>query len=281
MSDPRPPLSRIELAIQQAMRQDRINRRAFLGRAGRGGIALGAMMSLPALIAACMPSGSGGDGATIEWANWPAYIDIDEESGDYPTILAFTEQTGTNVNYQEAILDNAEFFAQIQPDLSNGNNTGWDLITPGGWVVQRMADLGFLEEIDHSKLPNFTANAADYAKGQWFDPDNTYSLWWQGGITGIGYDPEATGRELTSFNDLLDPEFAGRVGGFSDMRDMFGLTLLSLGIVPEEASVADVTRGPAGASRGEWTRPVPRLLRQRVLRRAGGRGPGGLGGVVR
>ena len=112
--------------------------------------------------------------------------------GDRPVpdeIVAFTEQTGNNVNYQESILDNADFIRQILPDLSNGNNTGWDLITPGGWVVQRMADLGFLEEIDHSKLPNWTANAADYAVGQWFDPDNTYSLWWQGGITGIAYDP--------------------------------------------------------------------------------------------
>ena len=67
-----------------------------------GWIALGAMLSLPALIAACSPSGSG-DGVTIEWANWPAYIDIDEETGEYPTIVAFTEQTGNDVNYQESI----------------------------------------------------------------------------------------------------------------------------------------------------------------------------------
>ena len=38
--------------------------------------------------------------------------------------------------------------------------------------------------------------------------------------------PTLTGREITKFDDLLDPAFAGRVGGFSDMRDMFGLTLL-------------------------------------------------------
>jgi spermidine/putrescine transport system substrate-binding protein len=241
MSDER---SRIELAIERAMRQNRMSRRSFLGNAGRGGIALGAMMTLPGLIAACSPSGNG-DGVTIEWQNWPAYIDIDEtieaNPTQYPTLNAFIEQTGINVNYAESLLDNADFFAQIQPDLANGNNTGWDLVTPGGWVVQRMADLGYLEELDHTKLPNWSANATDYAVGQWFDPDNTYSLFWQGGITGIGYDPELTGREITSFDDLLDPEFAGRVGGFSDMRDMFGLTLLSLGITPENATVDDVT----------------------------------------
>ena len=240
MSDQR---SRIELAIERAMRQDRINRRAFLGRAGRGGVALGAMMTLPGLIAACSPGD--GDGVTLEWANWTAYIDIDEENPPnptpYPTINAFIEQTGFNVNYQESILDNAEFMQALLPDLTNGNPTGWDLITPGGWVVQRLGELGYLEELDHSKLPNWSANAADHATGLWFDPDNTWSIWWQGGITGIAYDPNQTGRELTSFDDLLDPEFAGRVGAFSDMRDMFGLTLLSLGIVPENATVEDAT----------------------------------------
>lgn len=244
MSEPR---SQIELAIEQFIRQDRINRRQFLGRAGRGSLALGAAISLPALIAACTsPSGSASPGTvTLEWANWPAYIDIDEENPadptPYPSINAFIAATGINIHYVESILDNADFYHQIQPDLANGNNTGWDLITPGGWVVERMAELGYLEEIDHSQLPNWTANCADYAKGLWFDPDNKYSLWWQGGITGIGYDPNLTGREITTFDDLLDPEFAGRAGGFSDMRDMFGLTLLSLGIVPAEATIDDVT----------------------------------------
>jgi len=106
--------------------------------------------------------------------------------------------------------------------------------------VERMVRNGWLEEIDHSKLPNWTANCADHAKGLWFDPDNKYSVYWQGGITGIAYDPELTGREITSFDDLLDPEFSGRAGGFSDMRDMFGLTLLSLGVEPANATLDDV-----------------------------------------
>jgi spermidine/putrescine transport system substrate-binding protein len=247
MSDPRDPRSRIELAIDRTMRKDRVSRRSFLRRAGRGGVALGAMATLPGLIAACSPGG--GNGVTLDWVNWPAYIDLDEEGSPsptpYPTINAFIEETGINVEYSEALLDNAEFMQQILPDLSNGNFTGWDLMTPGGWVIQRLADLDYLEPLDHSLLPNWTANAADWAVGNWYDPDNTHSVWWQGGITGIAFDPTQTGRDLATFDDLLDPEFAGRVGAFSDMRDMFGLTLLSLGISPEEATIDDVTAAQA------------------------------------
>jgi spermidine/putrescine transport system substrate-binding protein len=273
MSDPE--RSQIELAVERMMRGGPLSRRTFLRRTGRGGLALGAAaFSLPALLAACQaasesPAGASQGGAspsqgavTLEWANWPLYIDIDEEAAPdptpYPSLNTFIKQTGINVHYVEAINDNEEFYGTIQPDLAAGNSTGWDVISPTSWMVKRMADLGYLEEIDHSKLPNWTANCADYAKSLWFDPDNKYSLWWQGGITGIGYDPNLTGREITSFDDLLDPEFNGRVGGFSDMRDMMTLTLASLGINPTTATVADaekakeklLTAAKAGQFRG-------------------------------
>ncbi|MGH6690605.1 MAG: ABC transporter substrate-binding protein [Gammaproteobacteria bacterium] len=245
MSDERPTPTRIELAIARAMRRRSMSRRTFFVRAGQGGLALGAAMSLPALLAACAP-GSQAPTGPLRWLNWPAYIDIDEEIDpdptQYPSLNAFIASTGIDVEYNEGLLDNADFLATYAPDLRAGNPTAWDVMSPGGWVVERMARNSWLEELDHSKLPNWTANCADYAKGLWFDADNQYSVWWQGGITGIGYDPNLTEREITSFDDLLDPAFSGRVGGFSDMRDMFGLTLLSLGVQPANATVDDVQR---------------------------------------
>jgi spermidine/putrescine transport system substrate-binding protein len=236
--------TKIEVAIDDFMRVDQLTRRAFIRRAGRGVLAVGALATIPGILAACSPSGGGGTSGRVRWLNWPAYIDISEDETSFPSIDAFTEASGIEVEYNEGLLDNADFLATYSPDLRAGNNTGWDVMSPGGWVVERMAREGneWLEELDHSKLPNWTENCADYAKGLWFDPDNTHSVWWQGGITGIAYDPELTGREVTTFDDLLDPAFNGRVGGFSDMRDMFGLTLLSLGVEPANATIDDVTR---------------------------------------
>lgn len=231
--------TKIEIAIEQFVRRDRLTRRMFMRRMGRGVVAVGALATVPGILAACQP-GEEGSAGPVRWLNWPAYMDLSDDESTFPSIDAFTEQTGLEVEYNEGLLDNADFLAQYSPDLRAGNNTGWDLMSPGGWVVERMVRNDWLEELDHEQLPNWTANCADYAKGLWFDPENQHSVWWQGGITGIAYDPELTGREITTFDDLLDPEFSGRVGGFSDMRDMFGLTLLSLGVEPENATIADV-----------------------------------------
>jgi spermidine/putrescine transport system substrate-binding protein len=176
----------------------------------------------------------------VDWANWPLYIDIDEETGEYPTLEKFTSETGIAVNYQEAINDNEEFFGRIQPDLQAGNPTGWDSIVLTDWMVERMIRLDYAEELDYSQLPNVTENLQPFFTDQYYDPGNRYSLPWAGGFVGIGYNPTLTGREITTFDDLLDPAFAGRVGLFSDMRDTMSLTLLSNGVVPEEATIDDV-----------------------------------------
>jgi len=192
----------------------------------------------------------------LDFANWPLYIDIDEESGGYPTLDQFTAESGINVNYVEAINDNEEFFGRIQPDLAAGHSTGWDIIVMTDWMIERMIRLGYLQELDHSMLGNFESNAQPYFANGWFDPGNVYSLPWQSGIVGIGYNPTLTGREITTFDDLLDPEFAGRVGMFSEMRDTMSLALLSIGVVPEEATIADVQAAQAklleAAQRGQF-----------------------------
>ena len=249
--------TQIERAIARAFRpQRRLSRRMFLRQTGRGAVIAGSALSLPAILAACGigPGGSAGSSAasqaplpsapagTLDFANWPAYIDIDEESGDYPTLAKFEEESGITVAYTEAINDNEEFFGVIQPDLAAGNPPQYDLIVMTDWMIEKMIRLGYLSELDRSKIPNFDANALDLYKDPWYDPGNVHSMAWQSGITGIGYNPTLTGREITTFDDLLDPEFAGRVGLFSEMRDTMSLALLSLGVEPEDATVDQATQ---------------------------------------
>lgn len=258
---------RIERAIERAFSAGSYSRRGFLRGAGKGALIAGSALSLPAILAACgiKPGASSSAGPSntivplpsspagqVDWANWPAYIDIDDK-GKYPTIEKFTKETGIKVTYTEAINDNEEFFGKIQPDLAKGNPTGYDIITMTDWMIERLIRLGYLQPLDKSKIPNFDANVQPLFNDPWYDKGNKYSMAWQSGITGIGYNPKLTGRKITSFDDLLDPKFKGKVGMFSEMRDTMSLCLLSLGVKPENATLADVEKaknkllGPARA----------------------------------
>jgi len=175
MSDER---TRLERAIARALRDDRISRRSFLRKAGRGGIYAGAALSLPAILAACGigPSGSasvapsaslvgGGEpSGTLIFANWELYIDPDENDNpaNSPTLVAFKDATGIETTYTENIIDNQSFFAGIQPDLEAGNPTGYDVIVMTDWMIGNMIRLDYLEWFDVAQdVPNFVANAAD------------------------------------------------------------------------------------------------------------------------
>lgn len=174
---------------------------------------------------------------TLNFANWPAYID--KVKGESPTLQQFTEATDIEVNYKEVINDNVSFFSTIREPLANDQAVEWDLIVVTDWLIGKMARLGYLEKLDHSKLPNFDANAGDIYKDPSYDPGNAHSVPWQSGITGIAYNPELTGRDITSVEDLFDPAFKGKVGMFTEMRDTMNLILLGMGIKPAEATLDD------------------------------------------
>ncbi|HEX5615319.1 MAG TPA: spermidine/putrescine ABC transporter substrate-binding protein [Acidimicrobiia bacterium] len=218
----------------------RMNRRQFLGRAGvfAGAVALG-----PSVLAACgdddEPGSSGTTGTTVASktlviSNWPLYIDPTED-GVTGSVDLFAEATGLDVTYTEDINDNNELFATIQPVLSQGNRIDQDIIVPTGWMAARLIRLGWLEELPFDEIPNAANLTANLQNPAW-DPDGKYSLPWQSGFAGIAYNLEAAGRELRSTEDLFDPEFAGKIGFLSEMRDSLGLVYQA-----EGKNLADIT----------------------------------------
>ncbi len=190
------------------------------------------------------PVGGGEPSGELNFTNWPLYIDQDDD-GNSPTIAQFEEETEIDVTYSEAIQDNTSFFATIQPQLEAGQDAGHDIIVVTDWMLGNMIELGYLERIDVERdVPNFMANAGDEYKDRSYDPGNQYSVPWQSGITGIGYNPELVDEEITSLSQLFDPEFiqkyCGQIGMFSEMRDVMSFALLYNGVTPTEATIEDV-----------------------------------------
>ena len=134
----------------------------------------------------------------------------------------FQAETGIQVHY-DTYSSNEELMAKLQAGAS-----GYDVIIPSDYMVDIMVKQGLLEELDLAQIPNF-ANISEELKNPDFDPGNKYSIPYQWGTVGIVVDTEKVTRPITSWNDLWDPEFRGRVVLLDDVREVLGMVLLSLG----------------------------------------------------
>ena len=192
----------------------------------------------------------------LDFANWPLYMDTGTDSKGkttYPTLMQFEKETGIKVTYTEPILDNDSFFAKAAPELLLGKSIGYDIIVvTNGIYLTRYMGQNWLTELDLTKLPNFTQYAAPRVQARGFDPGNKFTIPWQSGFTGIGYNPKLTQREITSFNDLFDPKFAGKVGMFRETQDLGNLALRGIGIKPETSTPQD------------WQKAADKLKAQRA-----------------
>ncbi len=83
------------------------------------------------------------------------------------------------------------------------------------------------QPLDHSRLPVLSQLNPAFLNQQ-FDPANKYTLPFQSGSIGIAYDDEAIQTAPTSWKDLWNPAYAGRVTIPNDSRAMVGIALSTL-----------------------------------------------------
>jgi spermidine/putrescine transport system substrate-binding protein len=228
--------------MSELFTRDQVLRRALAG---------GAFLSVPGLLAAC---GGGSKKSavtstaaaaktlpkTMTFSNWPLYIDINQKTKSHPSLAAFDKHYGVNVKYIEDINDNDSFFGKIEGPLSQGQSIGRDLIvlTDSSGLPGRMIELGWLEQLDKSAIPNIK-NLQPIQQHPSWDPNRDYSLPWQSGMTGIGYDPKLVGGDIKTVNQLLtDPKLKGKVTLLTEMADSVGLVIGANGDDPTKVTDA-------------------------------------------
>lgn len=238
----RPPLDPTSAALVRAQ----LSRRTLMRGAGGVGLA--------AFLAACgsgPSTKSSGERAakdvsatekTVDFSNWPLYIDYNDAETKRPSLLAFEEQTGISVTYTEDINDNNEFFGKVKPQLSAGQDTGRDLMVLTDWMAARLIRLGWVQKIDKANVPNESNLIAQLAEPE-FDQNRAYTLPWQSGLTGIAYNAELA-EPVTTIDELLTrPDLKGKVTLLSEMRDTMGLVLLSMGADPADFTADEFMAG--------------------------------------
>ncbi|WP_285772830.1 spermidine/putrescine ABC transporter substrate-binding protein [Microtetraspora sp. NBRC 13810] len=188
-------------------------------------------------------SGKKKNGA-LRFANWPLYIDKD--GSKYPSLEKFTAESGIKVTYQEPIQDMTTWFGKIQPLLAANQDIGYDLmVMTNGIHLGRAIDLGYLVPLDHAKLPNFAANASPSVKNPVWDKNNTYTIPWTVGVTGIAYNPKYVDGDITSIQELWNPKYKGKIGMMLDVQEVANFGMFALGIDPDKSVQADWEKAAA------------------------------------
>jgi spermidine/putrescine transport system substrate-binding protein len=229
------PLSPEAAAVVSTMNGP-LSRRALLGSAG----AIGAGVALSACAPPKPPSGGlavldlpqdiSATDKVVKWANWTAYMDIDEKTKKHPTLEAFMKRTGITVEYFEDIDDNDTYFSKINPQLRAGQSIDRDIFTPTDWMAARVIRDQSCQPLDLMRLPNVVTNLLDPLKEVSFDPGRRNSVTWQTGFAGIGYNRAKVGRELKSLDDLWTDDLKGKVVVLSEFRDTVGIVMQSQGV---------------------------------------------------
>jgi spermidine/putrescine transport system substrate-binding protein len=179
-----------------------------------------------------VPTAQGGEpSGELTISNWPLYI-------DKQTIPNFEQETGVSTKYIEDINDNTEFFGKLRPQLAQGESGGRSIITPTDWMAEKMYDLGYIQNLDKSALPNVEENLIPSLRSPSFDPERNYTVPWQSGMTGIIVRKDLA-PDVTSINDLFDPKYKGKVTMLSELRDTVPLVMKADGIDPVDATDQD------------------------------------------
>jgi len=172
-------------------------------------------------------------------SNWPFYIDS-------KSLPEFEQESGLTVEYKEDVNDNNSIFAKLQPRLQNGESEGRDIIVVTDWMAKKMYDLGYLQNFDKSAIPTVEENLVPNLQSPSFDPERSYSAPWQAGMTGLVVNKEQA-PDVTSVNDIFDPQYKGKVTVLTELRDTVPLVMKADGVDVDNATTE------------EWTAAIQKL----------------------
>ncbi|MFL5028720.1 MAG: polyamine ABC transporter substrate-binding protein [Xanthobacteraceae bacterium] len=177
----------------------------------------------------------------VNFYNWSDYID--------PAVLKdFTRETGIEVTY-----DTFDANEILETKLLAGKS-GYDVVVPTAYFLERQIKAGVFHKLDKSKLPNLANVWPDIAKRlAAYDPGNQYAVNYMWGTTGIGYN-------VNKARDILGPDFkidswelvfnADNLAKFKDCGvymldssdDIFPAALNYLGLNPNSKDAADLQK---------------------------------------
>ncbi len=180
--------------------------------------------------------------------NWTEYLSED-------AIPSFKEMISKD--YGVDINVHVDYFGNLDEAYAKIGNDGggFDLTFPTGVDVPALMAKGAISELDMSLIPNIVNLGTEWADPG-YDPGNAHSvpyMWW---TTGIAYDQDKINENLTSSTALWDPRFAKHIGMLDDWQEVFGMTLIQLGLSANTTDAAEIDQA---YNRLQEQRPLVRV----------------------
>ena len=177
----------------------------------------------------------------VNFYNWSDYID--------PAVIeAFTRETGIKLRY-----DTFDANETLETKLLAGKS-GYDVVVPTGYFLQRQIAAGVFQKLDKSKLPNLVNAWPDIAgRLAFYDPGNQYAVNYMWGTTGIGYNVKKmqevlgpTGK-IDSWDAVFRPDALARFKGcgihmLDSVDDVVPAALHYLGLDPNSTQPKELDK---------------------------------------
>jgi putrescine transport system substrate-binding protein len=208
-------------------------------RARRAAAALLAAISAVIFVSVCSPVGAQTE-RVVNFYNWTDYVD--------PTVLEdFTRQTGIKVRY-----DTFDSNDTLETKLLAGKS-GYDVVVPSAYFLQRQIKAGVVQKLDKSKLPNLVNMWPEVTRRlAAYDPGNQYAVNYMWGTTGIGYNVKQArerlgGTRIDSWDIVFKPQIIAKFKDCGVMMldssdDILPAALSYLGLDPNTTKAADLEK---------------------------------------
>ena len=135
----------------------------------------------------------------------------------------FEEETGIRINYS-----NFDSDEDMLAKLEESEGGDYDLVIADDYIIELVIKEGLAQKLSRDKLSNFD-NINPIFQGYFYDENDEYTVPYGAGIPLIVYDPEVTGFEMTSYEDLWNPALQDNVALIANYRVIDGIVLKTLG----------------------------------------------------
>ena len=178
-------------------------------------------------LAACGGGGEEENTGEVNVYMWSDYMSQD-------VVDKFTEETGIKVNF--SYMSTSE---EAAAKITSGGGEQYDLVMPCDADMTSLIEGGYLEEINLDNIPNFE-NLGDAYKYREFDPENKYAIPYFMNYVYVIYNKDTCPVEITSYEDLLDPQLKGQIASVTGPRNLFPIALVSLGYDPNSTDDKEI-----------------------------------------